>query len=281
MAEPYYRAAGQDWLAIWRTMYDAERAQGEAATHPEFARYQDHWQGQAARFAKFAAESPQPDGFMRFLLPRLRPTDRLIDIGAGPGRYEPLLCQHVAEVLAVEPSPSLRAYLADRCGPNGRVIAESWPEAAVPASDIVIAAHVLYSVREIGPFIERMHAVAQRGWYLLLAYQHPMSYAAPFWQAIHGEERLPLPGALECLAALYQLGIPANLSLIPIDIRMQYASKEQVLIDLYNRLRIPPDPKRDAQLSALIDEHFEPLPNGAIAPHGLPEQSAVLWWEQA
>jgi Methyltransferase domain len=280
MSQQIYRAAGQDWLAIWRTMYDAERAQGEAGTHPDFVVGQDYWQGQSGRFAQAAARAPQPDGFMRFLLPRLRPTDRLIDIGAGTGRYEPTLSPHVAELIAVEPSAGMRQHLAERCGPNGRVVAAGWPEAEVPECDIAIAAHVLYGVREIGPFLERMNQIARRGCYLLLAFRHPTAFAAPFWQAIHGEERLQLPGALECLAALFQLGINANLTLIPIDARMQYPDVESALIDLRWRLRIPPDSARDQHIRNLIEMHFEQLPGGAIAPRGLPEQSAVLWWER-
>lgn len=275
-----YQAGGQDWLAIWRDMYERERAQGDAGTDPGFSVAPDHWQGQAQRFAEAAARSPQPDGFMRFLLPRLRPSDSLIDIGAGTGRYEPTLAAHVAELIAVEPSAAMRQYLEPRCGRNGRVIAAGWPDADVPMADIVIAPHVLYGVRDIRPFLERMDAVARRGCYLLLAFRHPTSFAAPFWHAIHGEERLPLPGALECLNALYQIGIPAHLTLIPIDTRIQYPDEESALADIRSRLRVPPEPARDALLLRLLHEQFEHLPDGKIGPRGLPEQAAVVWWER-
>ena len=275
-----YQAGGHDWIATWREMYERERAQGDAGTDPGFSVAPDHWQGQAQRFAEAAARAPQPDGFMRFLLPRLRPTDSLIDIGAGTGRYEPTLAEHVAELIAVEPSAAMRQYLEPRCGPHGHVIAAGWPAADAPMVDIAIAAHVLYGVSDIRPFLERMDAVARRGCYLLLAFRHPTAFAAPFWSAIRGEDRFPLPGALECLNALYQIGIAANLTLIPIDMRIQYPDEESALADLRWRLRVPSEPTRDARMLSLMHEHFERLPNGNIGPRGLPEQAAVVWWER-
>src|SRR5690242_17649061 len=126
MPQQSYSAGGYDWLATWRLMYDQERVQAEDATLPGFTRQADCWSG---RFASAAQRAPQPDGFMRFLLPRLRPTDRLLDIGAGTGRYEPLLAASVAEVQAVEPSPAMRAQLEQQLVSaqvsNVRVVPES------------------------------------------------------------------------------------------------------------------------------------------------------------
>ena len=114
LAEYSYSAGGYDWLAIWRRMYDDERNQAENATLPGFVAQPDCWSGQADRFAAAAQRAPQPDGFMRFLLPRLRPGDRLIDIGAGTGRYVSLLSGAVAELLAQLDERALADLLAER-----------------------------------------------------------------------------------------------------------------------------------------------------------------------
>ncbi len=280
-----YRTAGQDWLDTWRRMYDAERSQAEEATAPGFSQDADCWAGQAGRFAAAERQVWQPDSFMRFLLPWLRPGDRLLDIGAGTGRYEPVLARVVAEVLAVEPSPAMRAQLERRVVEEGvanvRVIPERWPDAEVPPCDVIIAAHVLYGVRDIGPFLERMHAVARRTCVLLLAFQHTMSYVSnPFWQRFRGTARRPLPGALECLNALYQLGFPAQMARIPVTSRFSYAGEEEALIDLRSRLRFPPDPDRDRAIRAAIGELFDPDDGGRLVPRGLPQHAAVIWWER-
>jgi SAM-dependent methyltransferase len=280
-----YSSGGYDWIETWRRMYDDERAQAERVTVPEFVREADFWSSQASRLAAASRQSPQPDGFMRFLLPRLRPDDRVLDIGAGAGRYEPTLAGAAGEVLALEPSPGMRERLEQRLAEERvagvRVIAASWPAAEAPACDVAIAAHVLYGVREIEPFLLRMDAVAQRACFLLLAYRHPLSFMSDFWQRFHGEPRLPLPGALECLSALYQLGIAAHLALVPAGSPVSYPDAEAALVDIRWRLRLTPDPQRDSLIGAAIDELLEQDDQGHLSARGLPEQSAVIWWEHA
>lgn len=279
-----YRAGGHDWLAIWRRMYDQERDQAESASLPGFVAQPDCWAGQADRFAAAAQRAPQPDGFLRFVLPRLRPGDRLIDIGAGTGRYEPLLAAAVAEVLAIEPSPSMRARLEQRLADdqlaNVRVLADAWPGADILACDVAISAHVLYGVREIEPFLRAMNASARRACFLLLAFRHPSSFVSPFWEQLYGEPRLPLPGALECLSALYQIGIAARLDLVPVTSRLSYADEQEALADLRWRLRAPASAEYDRRISAAIASLLDRTGDGRLAPRDMPEQAAVIWWER-
>ena len=285
MSQPGYSAGGYDWLATWRRMYDAERNQAESATLPGFVAQTDCWSGQAARFAAAAQRAPQLDGFMRFLLPKLRSSDRLIDIGAGTGRYESLLASAVAELLAIEQSPAMRTQLEQRLADeqltNVRVIADAWPNAEPTACDVAIAAHVLYGVREIEPFLRGMDAAASRACFLLLAFRHPSSFVSPFWELLYGVPRLPLPGALECLNALYQLGITARLELVPITSRLSFANPQEALDDLRWRLRAPAQPEYDRQIAAAITELLVPTDDGRLAPRDMPDHAAVIWWEHA
>ena len=98
MTGPTSWAPGQyDWLKIWRDMYDRERAQGEAATHPDMQRSSDQYAHIAARYAANVKRTPQPDAFMRWLAPLLRPGMTVLDIGAGSGRYVAPLWQRAVE----------------------------------------------------------------------------------------------------------------------------------------------------------------------------------------
>jgi len=285
VSQSVYQAGRHDWLAIWRQMYDDERAQGEATTAPGFVAQPDCWAGQADRFAAATQRATQPDGFMRLLLPRLRRTDRVVDIGAGTGRYEPLLAEHAAEVLAIEPSPSMRAQLERRLAEiparNVQVGAASWPPAELPRCDVAIAAHVLYAVREIGPFLRSMYSAVRRAGYLLLAFRHPSSFISPFWERLHGAPRLPLPGALECFNALYQLGIAAHLTPVPIVNRFSYADEHEALADLRWRLRVPAQPDYDRAISAALPDLLERTADGRLAPRDQPEYAAAIWWEHS
>jgi SAM-dependent methyltransferase len=277
------RAGGQDWLAIWRDMYDAERAQGEAASDPAFAKHADTWAGRAVRYAAASRRLPQPDSFMVWLTPRLRPRDRVIDVGAGSGRYMPYLSYHAAEVVAVEPSPAMRAELEHtiveaECE-NVRVLAGSWPLDEPLRADVVLSAHVVYGVREIGPFLQAMDAAATRLCALYLGLQHPAWAIGDVWERIHGEQRLPLPAALEAVAACHQLGLPAQLELVPAPPAFRFANEEEALDELRTRVRVAPSPERDAQLRQAMRELLVPTADGMLTVRRQQRHTAVIWWQ--
>jgi SAM-dependent methyltransferase len=275
-------AGGYDWLAIWRQMHDAERAQATANPAPDPEPAGDHWASKAARFARATNRATQPDHFMRFVLPHLQPSDTVLDIGAGAGRHAVYLAQQVAGVVAVEPSLSMRQQLEQRLAKapsvSVRVVPERWPDADVPTCDVAICAHVVYGVREIGPFLARMDAIARRACFLLLGYRQPAYYINPFWQRLYGEPRAALPGALECLNALHQLGISAQLALLPAS-RYTFADEDEALADLRWRLRLPRDTAHDAALRAAMRDLLDHGDDGQLIPRNQPTHVAALWWE--
>lgn len=281
-------AGGFDWLAVWRQMYEAEREQAERIPLPDAARAADHWAGQSDRFAAAVRRNAQPDHFMEFVLPQLRPSDCVVDIGAGTGRYVPPLARTVARVVAIEPSPSMREHLEQRVRDelaggtpgNVEVRAETWPQTTLEACDVAICAHVVYAVRDIAPFLQRMYAVARRACFLYVALRHAAHFISPFWESVHGEPRLRLPGALECLNAAHQIGIPAQLTLLPVSNHFRFADEQEALADIRWRLRLPADPVSDARLMNLIDTLLERDAEGGLAPPGQPTHTAVIWWTQ-
>jgi SAM-dependent methyltransferase len=274
-----------DWHRRWREMYDAERAQGEAATDPNFARYADYWATRARQFAAASERHPQPDGFMRWLLPHLQTSDTVVDIGAGTGRYVPVLASAVRRVVALEPSPAMRAELTGLIErkqlTNIEINDNAWPAPEPIAGDVLFSAHVVYGVREIGPFLEAMHRSARRICVLYLGLQHPSAILHPFWECIHGEVRYPLPAALEALACLHQMGIYASMELVPHPAGFRFSNFEEALGDIRMRLRVAPDPQRDERIIAAAREFLVPHPDGGIAAPGQPAYAAVIHWSPA
>jgi SAM-dependent methyltransferase len=274
-------AGGCDWLAIWQQMYDAERAQTAAHTGAQAGRRADRWAGRAGRFAQAASRTVQPDAFMRALLPQLQPTDVVLDIGAGTGRHATFLAGRVAQVIVVEPSASMREHLEQRLvaldAQNMTVVPGFWPIADIPFCDIAICAHVAYGVREIEPFLTKMDQAARRGCFVLIGFHQPSFVLSPFWEAIYGEPRLPLPGALECLNVLYQLGIPAQLALLPAS-RYVFANRQEALEDLRWRLALPDDIASDARLVDAMDTVLQTDESGGLAVPEQPDAVALLWW---
>ena len=144
------------------------------------------------------------------LLALTKPGDRWLDIGAGAGRYALPLAIRVAEVIAVEPSASMRNALRSGKEEHGlanlQIVAGAWPDALAelgepPVADVALVAHVGYDIEEIGPFIDGMERAAARLCVAMLTDVSPASVADPFWPIVHGMDRVPLP-ALPELAAL-------------------------------------------------------------------------------
>jgi SAM-dependent methyltransferase len=144
------------------------------------------------------------------LLALTEPGDRWLDIGAGAGRYALPLALRVVEVIAVEPSASMRNALrtgkAEHGLDNLRIVAGAWPDALdglgePPVAEVALVAHVGYDIEDIGPFVEAMERAAGRLCVAMLTDRSPASVADPFWPIVHGMERVPLP-ALPELAEL-------------------------------------------------------------------------------
>jgi len=144
------------------------------------------------------------------LLTIAEPGDRWLDIGAGAGRYALPLALRVAEVIAVEPSASMRNALrtgkAEHGLDNVRLVGARWPDALLelgepPVADVALIAHVGYDIEAIGPFLDGMEVAAGRLCVAMLTDQSPASVADPFWPIVHGMDRVPLP-ALPDLAEL-------------------------------------------------------------------------------
>lgn len=271
----------QDWVAVWQTMYDRERQQAERIISAQSTSH-DCWAGQSTRFARAAQRITQPDHFMRFLIPHLRPTDTLIDIGAGTGRYEEFLAQTVAHIHAVEPSTSMRDQLTHQIRTtqisNVTVLDDLWPHTNVPTCDISIAVNVLYGVREIEPFIRQMQAKTRYACFIVLGFQHPASFISPFWEQFHGEPRLPLPGAIECFNVLHQLGVLANLTVIPRTSRFRFEHEQEALADLRWRLRVSREQVSDPVLLEAIAKHLDRDEQGHLSPRNQRQHVAVIWW---
>jgi Methyltransferase domain len=149
------------------------------------------------------------------LLTLADPDDRWLDIGAGAGRYALPLAAQVAEVVALEPSASMRNALRTGKEEHGlsnvRIVAGAWPAALEtlgeqPVADVSFIAHVGYDIEEIGPFIDAMERAASRLCVAMLTDQSPASVADPFWPIVHGMERVPLPALPELVELLRARG---------------------------------------------------------------------------
>ena len=153
------------------------------------------------------------------LLALADPDEVWLDIGAGAGRYALPLALRVAEVIAVEPSASMRNALRTGKSEHGldniRIVGAAWPDALAelgepPVADVALVAHVGYDIESIGPFLDGMDRAASRLCVAMLTDQSPASVADPFWPIVHGMERVPLPALPELVELLRARGRTAE-----------------------------------------------------------------------
>jgi len=141
----------------------------------------------------------------------------------------------------------------------------------------VFAAHVTYGVRPIEPFLRKLDAVATRHAVLVVMRDPPQSPIAPFWQAVHGEARLPLPCRDELLAALAELGIvPDAAGLAPVP-PLALGTRAEAIDLLRFRLLTGPGTPADARLLAVLDQLTEER-DGQLYPRAPANESWLLRW---
>ena len=138
-----------------------------------------------------------------------------LDVGAGAGRYALPLALRVKQVIAVEPSASMRQAMrtgiAEHGTQNIRIVGAAWPEALgqlgePPVADVALIAHVGYDIEQIGPFLDALEAAVRQRCVAVLTDRSPASVADPFWPIVHGEERAALPALPELIAVLRARG---------------------------------------------------------------------------
>ncbi len=187
-----------------------------------------------------------------------------LDIGAGAGRYALPLALKVREVVAVEPSGSMRRALRTGLDEHGvhnvRVVAGAWPDALdelgpLPAVDTALIAHVAYDIEPIGAFLDAMEAATRDRCVALLTDRSPASVADPFWPLVHDEERVPLPALPELVALLEARGRTVEVESLERSPRT-FDSVPALTAFLRRQLFIAEGGEKDVHFRAILPDHI-------------------------
>lgn len=257
-----------DVLAVdWATRVRADRDQVERVR--EVPDDEDHYAPTSSLFR--ADPRRRDDPVLDALLRIARPDETWLDIGAGAGRYALPLALVVRQVLAVEPSPSMRAGFADQQArhhvPRARLFAGRWPpepggdlEAALdeaagprPWADVALIAHVGYDVEAIDPFLDAMDAAVRRACVAVLMERRPAGLADPFWPLVHGEERERLPALDAFVELLAARGRRPEVERVEREPR-RFATREDLATFARRQLWIAEGGEKDRRFRAALDE---------------------------
>jgi 2-polyprenyl-3-methyl-5-hydroxy-6-metoxy-1,4-benzoquinol methylase len=273
---PAEAAALQAWAEL--VAADAEQVARVRESEPP----PDHYAAQAPRFRPGAMEAPE----LALVEEYARPGDVWLDIGAGGGRFAVPLAGRVSRVIAVEPSESMRNTLQEAATAAGRANIEvqpvRWPQADwTEPVDVSLAAHSLYDIAQIGPFLNAMERHTRR---LCIAVMFQCARGwqlAPLFEAVHGEPVHLLPALKEFVALLgsrdrrYEVRTvtrPAASGPVPPD----------EAFDLARRLLwLAPGSAKEQQMRSLMQRWWG-TPDGIVMPPGASESFiGVVTWKPA
>ncbi|MGE3601441.1 MAG: class I SAM-dependent methyltransferase, partial [Dehalococcoidia bacterium] len=262
-------------LADWAALIDADAAQVARVREPEPAA--DHYAAMAARF--------RPGQLPSLELPVLetftQPTDTWLDIGAGGGRFAVPLARRVARVIAVEPSASMRDTLASAAADAGVSNIEihdlRWPVASWSESgDVSLAAHSLYDIREIAPFLDAMERYTRRLCIAVFGQAARGASLAPLFEAVHGEPLQTLPALREFVALLGARGRRYEVHTVGTGSTVELTPPDEAYEMARRMLWLTPDSAKDGQMRTLMQERWGQA-DGIAMPAARPFIGIVSW----
>ncbi len=265
----------------YAAVYDAALAANRFTDHQLPG---DHWADLAELF-RLDPRRPR-DANLSMIAGFLEPSDVLLDVGGGAGRISLALAGCVREVVLVEPSEGMRAQFAaarDEAGiSNARVTTDWWMD-STETGDVIHLSDVTYFVRDIVPFVTRLHNSAARRVIINVWRPTPGDMGSLLSQVVSGETRPRWPGLPELAAVLWEMGLLPEIRPLPdepwwLTDDQRNMSTSQA-IDLAMKWLDSEDDSTRSAVSANMDRLFDSTAGG-LTPKWLSQpRSVTLTWE--
>lgn len=274
--------AGVDWVRRWERLVRDREEQWERLGLGH--RGADFWTSRAATFARFSRGVRRDDPVLERVRAQLPAGDgRVLDVGAGTGRYAVPLAELGARVQAVEPNAAMAALLSDEARAHGVSVAveqAEWPaaEQAVGSADVVLCAHVVYPIADVVPFVRALDRAARCAVVMVVRVGQVDEAIAHVFEAVHGEPRVPMPALPELYMLLLQLGFPVSATLHPFETRWAFADAEAAVADTAARLGVQPGTATWAEVESAVRSRLVPRGDEVLLAPSQAYQG-VLWWE--
>jgi len=273
MSASHLRPDPEQLGAEWKALVEAEYEQTERVRE---WKEQDYYQSMTAHFV----DDPNRDDDERVNLLRsyCSPDVTWLDVGAGGGRNALPLALLSRKVIAIEPSPAMRAALEQSMRQydirNVEVLDLRWPEGAAGIEvDYSLMAHVGYDIREINPFLDALERATRRRCFAAMMDRAPSGGFDELWPRIHGEERVVLPALRELIHLLLARGATPEVRIFPH--AAEPFTPEHFRQFARRRLWLAEGSPKDQQLQRFVDQEL------ARAPEELhmPRVVGLVSWE--
>ncbi len=244
----------------------------------------DPWEGLTERFAPDPSGSPDDPALAK--IKTLVPAGAtLVDAGAGAGRLAIPLASHCGKIVAVEPVPSmitaLERHLRDRDIRNVDVATATWEEWATDRADsvdVVLMAHLLYGAAPITRFIQLANECAAEQVVVLLSTSQPVQYYYPLWQTVHGEERIPVPGAGAFHDLLVSWRITHEIQDLPALAPRPFKDLDSAVKRTARRLNVQPGSQGYGRVRLAVEDALIPVEGGFGFAWADPATPRLFWW---
>ena len=193
------------------------------------------------------------------------------------------LAEYCAHATAVEPSEAMREQLIATAEAwdvrNIEVVASRWEEAVVEPQDLVICAHVVYTVTGIEGFIRKLTSRARKA-VALISFERPATATyLPLWSYVHGEERIELPTLPQIEKLPPAMGIDHRKKLLQEWALRPFKSREQALAECQARLFVKPGSEKSEMLSDVLGDSLEPVEGGFRLKWAEPHRPVIICWD--
>lgn len=199
--------------ARYAAVYDAALAADRFSDHRLPG---DHWADLAELF-RLDPRRPR-DANLTAVAEYLEPTDVFLDVGGGAGRICLALADCVKQVVLIEPSEGMREQFAAARGEAGisnTRIAMDWWMDSDETGDVIHLSDVTYFVRDIVPFIVKLHNSAARRVMITVWRPTPGDMGSDMREIALGQRPPHWPGLPELSAVLWEMGLLPEIRPLP------------------------------------------------------------------
>jgi SAM-dependent methyltransferase len=211
----------------------------------------------------------------------------MLDIGAGPGTLAIPLAPLVKEITSVEPGGGMGDIFKERMKKEGiiniTILCKRW-EDIDPARDLagqydVVIASLSLTMEDIRLALQKMDVVSREYVYLFWFVDMPFweRMYADLWEPLHGLEYHPGPKA-DCLfGVLYQMGIYANVEMLPLKKEYRFTTLDEMTAFFRRRFNVMTE-----EQERVMADYLKPLVR-TIGPEIVisgDSTFAKIWWRK-
>lgn len=234
------------------------------------------------------------DPTLELIASYVEPDDVIVDVGGGAGRFSLPLALRCREVVNVEPSGGMLAGFEANARTAGisnvRAVQGDWLTVEPPLGTLALVNHVAYLTREIETFIRKLEVAASRRVVMTVASPPNPSRNRAVFQVCYEEASEAVPGFVELINVLWELGIEPDVRMLPdIPGALSAAPRHQAAVDLaLAQLRghqwafWPLDPALERRarqrIEARFGELFEQTPAGYLPRWTVPGREVLITW---